>query len=286
MARLDREFNCLPPPAAFVRALALHLFSLVFPKEGYMSIRHAYSLIGALIGAALLSYAAVAFADDKDTPVTLVGCIMKESDYRDAHDRGSGGFLNTGAGTSNEYILTDAVSGPVNSLTPAEADCSTRVGGRDFELKGHGERKRNLEVFVGRRIEISGMLQHADTAVTVGTSGEVLATQPTGGRINPADRDLKLFEVKVDSFREIPIAQPVAAHPPAAAPAAPPEPAPPAPAPPAAAAPTVEEGVVIAETAPAPAPALPRTASPLVLSGLLGLLSLGGAFGLRTWRLW
>jgi hypothetical protein len=258
----------------------LHSFSLVFPKEGYMSIRHAYSLIGALIGSALLSYAAVAFASDKDTPVTLVGCIMKESDYRAAHDLGSGGFLNTGAGSSNEYILTDAVPGPVNHLTPAEADCSTKVGGKTFELKGGAERKRNLEVFVGRRIEVSGRMKPIQTSVEVGTSGEVIATTPTGGPVNPRNRDLRLFEVKMDSFREIPIAQPVAAHPPAAAPAAPPEPAP---APPAAAAPSVEEEVVIAETA--PAPALPKTASPLVLSGLLGLLSLGGAFGLRTWRL-
>ena len=45
------------------KALALHMSWLVFPKEGYMSIRHSYSLFGALVGAGLLSYAAVAFAD-------------------------------------------------------------------------------------------------------------------------------------------------------------------------------------------------------------------------------
>jgi hypothetical protein len=271
-----------------VQALALHSLLLVFPKEGYMSIRHAFSLIGA----ALLSCAAIAFANnltavtvsaDDETPVTLVGCIQKESDYRKMHDMGKGGWLNTGAGDGNEYVLVDALPGPVSELTPAQADCSTRIGGRDYELKGHGERKRNLEGFVGRRIEISGMLEHADTEVTVGTSGEVIATQPTGGG-NFSGRDLKLFEVEVEGFREIPIAQPVAARPPAAAPAAPYEPAPaPAPAP--------EPQVQQPAPQPAqPAPAvreqrLPKTASPLMLSGLLGLLSLGGAFGLRTWRL-
>jgi hypothetical protein len=34
----------------------------------------------------------------------------------------------------------------------------------------------------------------------------------------------------------------------------------------------------------APADELPRTASPLALSGLLGLLSLAGALGLRSFR--
>jgi hypothetical protein len=272
-----------------MRAPALHMLWLVFPKEGYMSIRHAFSLIGA----ALVSWTAVAFTnthdltaaarlDDNDTPVTLVGCVMKEKDYRKQHDIGTGGWLNTGAGDGNEYVLVDAVPGPVNQITPAEADCSTRVGGRDYELKGRAERKRNLEAFVGRRIEISGMLEHADTEVTVGTTGDVVATRPTGGNVSqPRALDLKLFEVKMDAFREIPIAQPVAAAPEPAVIAPAPEP------PPAAAAP--EPAPVPQAPAPAPAPAvreqLPRTASPMALAGLLGLLSMGGAFGLRTWRL-
>jgi|RhiMethySRZTD1v2_1073278.scaffolds.fasta_scaffold364322_2 hypothetical protein len=275
-----------------MRAPALHMLWLVFPKEGYMSIRHALSLIGA----ALVSYSAVAFTNthdlaaaarshDEDTPVTLVGCVMKESDYRKQQDIGKGGWINTGAGTSNEYILMDAVPGPVNQLTPAEADCSTKVGGRDYELKGKAERKRNLDAFVGRRIEISGLLDHADTAVTVGTTGDVVATRPSGGHISqPRQRDLRLFEVKMDSFREIPIAQPVAVVSESEETVVAPTPAP-APAPPA----YSEPAPAPQAPAPAPAPAvreqLPKTASPMALMGLLGLLSMGGAFGLRTWRL-
>ena len=261
-----------------IRALALHMSWLVFPKEGYMSIRHSYSMFGVLVGAGLLSYAAVAFADKNDTPVTLVGCIMKESDYRELNGLSSGGWLNTGAGTSNEYMLVNAVPGPVNEQTEAQANCSNVSGGQTFELKGKAERKRNLEPFIGRRIEITGRLKHTDTEVAVGTSGEIVATRPTGGPINPMDKDLRLFEVKMDSFREIPIAQPVVLFvEPEAAPAPAPEPAP-APAP----EPQVQEP---APAAPAPAPAaLPKTASPMELMGLLGLLSMGGAFGLRTWR--
>jgi hypothetical protein len=254
---------------------------LVFPKEGYMSIRHSYSLFGVLVGAGLLSYAAVAFADKNATPVTLVGCIMRESDWRELNGHGSGGFLNTGAGENNEYILVNAIPGPVNEQTAAQASCSNVSGGQTFELKGGAERKRNLEPFVGQRIEISGRMKHIDTNVAVGTSGEVLATTPTGGRVNPRNRDLRLFEVKMDSFREIPIVQETVLFvEPEAAPAAPPAPEPaPAPAP----EPQVQQPAPAAPYA-APPVALPKTASPMELMGLLGLLSMGGAFGLRTWR--
>jgi hypothetical protein len=260
------------------------MLSLVFPKEGYMSIRHAYSLIGAFIGAAVLSYATVAFADKKeDTPITLVGCLMRESDYRDQNGLSSGGWLNTGAGTSNEYILVNAIPGPVNEQTAAQANCSNLSGGQTYELKGKAERKRNLEPFVGQRIEISGRMKHIDTEVAVGTSGEIVATRPTGGPINPMNKDMRLFEVKMDSFREIPIVQEAVLFvEPEAAPAAP------APAPEPAPAPAPEPQVQQPAPAPPPAPAvreqLPKTASPMELMGLLGLLSMGGAFGLRTWR--
>jgi hypothetical protein len=244
-----------------------------------MSIRHSYSLFGVLVGAGLLSYAAVAFADKNDTPVTLVGCIMRESDYRELNGIHKGGWLNTGAGENNEYMLVNAIPGPVNEQTAAQASCSNLSGGQTFELKGSAERKRNLEPFVGQRIEVSGRMKHITTEVAVGTSGEVIATRPTGGPVNPRNRDLRLFEVKMDSFREIPIVQEAVLFvEPEAAPVAP-EPAPPAPAP----EPQVQQPAPAAPYT-APPVALPKTASPMELMGLLGLLSMGGAFGLRTWR--
>jgi hypothetical protein len=271
--------STVPVMVGVVKALALHTSWLVFPKEGYMSIRYAYSLIGALSVATLVSNADVAFADrHKGTPATLVGCIMKESDYRELQGPGRGGWLNTGAGVGNEYILVNAVPGPINEQTAAEANCENMSGGRAYELKGPAERKRNLEAFVGHRIEVSGRIENAKTDLAVGTSGELVAGEPTGGPVNPRRRDLRLFEMRMDSFREIPIAQPVALFvEPEAAPVAP-EPAPPAPAP---------EPQYQAPPAPyvAPPVVLPKTASPMELMGLLGLLSMGGAFGLRTWRL-
>jgi hypothetical protein len=263
-----------------IQALALHMSWLVFPKEGYMSIRHAYSLTAALVVATLLSHDGVAFADrHKGTPTTLVGCIMKERDWRAANGPGTGGWLNTGAGVGNEYILVNAIPGPVDQQTEAEAACSNVSGGRTYELKGPAERKRNLEPFVGRRIEVSGILEDAKVDLAVGTSGDIVAGEPTGGPVNPRRRDLRLFEMRMDSFREIPVIQETVTLyvEPEAAPAAPPAPAP-APAEP-----------QVQQPAPAvpytPPVALPKTASPMELMGLLGLLSMGGAFGLRTWRL-
>jgi hypothetical protein len=262
-----------------IQALALHMSWLVFPKEGYMSIRHAYSLTAALVVATLLSHDGVAFADrHKGTPTTLVGCLMKERDWRAANGPGTGGWLNTGAGVGNEYILVNAIPGPVDQQTEAEAACSNVSGGRTYELKGPAERKRNLEPFVGRRIEVSGKLEDAKVDLAVGTSGEIVAGQPTGGPVNPRRRDLRLFEMRMDSFREIPIAQPVTLFvEPEAAPAAPPPP------------PAYAPEPQVQQPAPAapytPPVALPKTASPMALLGLFGLLSMGGAFGLRTWRL-
>jgi len=91
-----------------------------------------------------------------------------------------------------------------------------------------------------------------------------------------------------------PVAEPVAAAEPAPAPAAVAEVQSPAPAPEPAPAPVVQESRVAANQAPAAQPRavgtsgqaneLPRTASPLLLSGLLGLLSMAGAAGLRLSR--
>ena len=271
-----------------MEALALHMSWLVFPKEGYMSIRPPYTLFGALVGAALLSYVAVAFADDndKDAPVTFVGCIMRESDWREANGLSSGGWLNTGAGVGNEYMLLNAIPGSVDQQTQAQANCSNLSGGQTIELKGSGERRRNFEPFVGQRIEVSGHFAHHHTAIVDGQAVQIRRGELTAGEnerlfagpVNPMKKDLRLIEVKVESFREIPIVQEtvgiVEVEPEAAAP---PEPAP-APAP----EPQVQQPAPAAPYT--PPVALPKTASPMELMGLLGLLSMGGAFGLRTWR--
>ena len=197
--------------------------------------------------------------------VTLVGCLQREADYRRAQDAGRGGVAMTGVGQGNEYVLiqTEGAGGPGALDANQNADCksSTAFAGTAYELTG--TRERELAQMVGRRIEITGEIKNADD------------TRRPGGFDPPVvSTDLRLQEVNIQSFREVTTtAQASTASP----------------------APTTAEPEVSGTTGqtqetrsePAVTTAqneLPRTASPLALSGLIGLLSLGGALGLRFAR--
>ncbi len=161
----------------------------------------------------------------------------------------------------------------VEPATEAEsANClASPDDGQAIELTGHGE--KDLDPFVGRRVVINGMLKHAKhDPEAVGTSG-AFTPAPRGSGVDILGSDLDLREINVDAFALAPVMAAPAkeeaaiAPEPAPAPAAAAEPAPqPAPA--------TEEAVIIAEE-------LPKTASPLPLIGLIGMLSLAGALGLR-----
>ena len=185
---------------------------------------------------------------EEDTPIYLVGCIQRESDYRKQHDSGKGGFLGTGAGRGNEYVLVNAS----RDASGAPADCSGAAGDA-YELTGSGE--KGLERFVGQRVAINGILKEADIDAATG--------RPTGGA-DPAGQDLRLFEVEVKS------ASAVGPAPEDSQARAEPEPVP------------ITESRSPAPQSAAATAELPRTGSPLALMGLLGLLSVGGAAGLRT----
>jgi hypothetical protein len=244
-------------------------------KEGSMGIRQAWPaaasavLLGTVMSAqsaAQTQTGATGQATD-DTPITLIGCIQREADYRRTHDLGRGGAAGTGAGRGNEYVLINASRTSPTAAAPqasqADTDCSFEATAEAYELTG--ERERDLEGLVGRIVQISGMLKEADVE-PVGTSGAG-GTQPTGG-FDPLGQDLRLHEVNVASFQEVTSARqaPSAAQPapPAARPAPAEQPRP--------------TGTAGAEEQ------LPRTASPLPVAGIIGLLSLGGAIGLRTLR--
>ena len=219
--------------------------------------------------AVLLSCGVIAAQDDEfdleEAPISLVGCVQRETDYRRQNDSGRGGFLGFGGGLGDEYVLVNASRGAAG---PA-GDCTTRTGGEAYELTGPAE--DDLEAYVGRRVVISGTRKEAEVDRATG--------RPTGGR--QAGDDLKLFEVEVESFSAL--ASPVQTD-------------------------TLarvdvveernrtqrvieEERVIAEDRAPVQAQdnagavdreRLPQTASPLVTTGLLGLLSLGGLAGLRA----
>lgn len=279
-------------------------------------------LIGGAVLCTLIPVGYVAAQTDREEthPVTLVGCVMRESDYRDTYGPGLSGVRGPGIGLLNEYMLVDAQEVPSGTTVPPDAAKPCPAAGTTFpsayELTG--PRENEIAEYVGKRVVLTGIQKEAKVR-PVGTSGVL---RPTGG-FDPLGHELHLFEVEANTFHDVTAtlaeapaaipapAEPVAAAPPAPAPeaevAASPAPEPPAPEPPAPA-PPVEAPVAAAppappapEPAPAPqtsvaqqAPAepprqvaqapLPKTASPLPLVGLIGLLSLSAAAGMRLLR--
>jgi hypothetical protein len=203
--------------------------------------------------AALMSAAAVApgRAQDieiEDTPITLVGCVVREADYRRQHEAARGGFLGLGGGVGDEFILVNASRG----TTGPDGDCGTLTGGEDFELTGSEEEA--VEAFVGQRVVLTGMLKEADV--------DPETRRPTGGR--PSDGELRLFEVNVETVQayvppEPPAPVALVGEPPAESAVEPP-----------AEQPVPTSGIE-------PPAELPRTALGLTLFGVIGMLSLGGA---------
>jgi hypothetical protein len=285
----------------------------------YLIIGGAVLCIGVPGGYALAQTGAV---DDEAHSVTLVGCVMRESDFRDMYGPGQSGPRGPGIGLRNEYMLVDAhevvPSGSNPGVVETTGTCPPAPGGFPTAYELTGPREKEVTPFLGHRVELTGMQKRAKTRA-VGTSG---LREPTGG-FDPLGHELHLFEVEVASFHDVAAAPAAAAAvtpAPAPEPAAPAEPVaaapPPAPAPeaevaaapPPAPAPPAEAPVAAAPPAPpapepAPAPQastaqqappepprqvaqapLPKTASPLPLVGLIGLLSLSAAAGMRALR--
>ena len=214
--------------------------------------------------------------DSPAQPVTLIGCVQKESEYRKAHNIKRGGGLNTGLGDGNEYILINAVRvSPGSAPAGMSGDCTSASSGEAFEITGSHEGE--FKAFVGQRVEVSGKQKRA----------RVAGGRPTGGN-DPMNGDLKLFEVEVSSVKEAAVmtAQVETPAPATTAPAAT-EPAVTAPAPVVTApapepVPTATAGQ--AEPARTQTSSLPHTASPLPLFELSSLLAFAGAYGVRRLR--
>lgn len=207
--------------------------------------------------------------DTEATPISVVGCIQRETEYRRQNDSGRGGFLGFGGGLGDEYVLVNASRGADGAF----GDCTTTTGGEAYELTGSGE--EDLEPFVGQRVAINGTRKAAEIDAATG--------RPTGGR--QAGDDLRLFEVEVESFRAL--ATPVQTGTVTRVEQEPPrfeqEP------------PRREQdrrpiedgrvdtsGVQRDRDIDRDVDQLPRTASPLALTGLMSLLSLAGVIAVRA----
>src|SRR5215210_7222716 len=87
-------------------------------SEVHMRVQHTVRLLAAGIVSATLTgfadqaaLAQVVTGDNHKMAVAAVCCLQRERDYRHEHSKGRGGFLGTGAGAGDEYMLIDASIG-------------------------------------------------------------------------------------------------------------------------------------------------------------------------------
>ena len=128
--------------------------------------------------------------------VTVVGCVIREREYRKVHRDGKGGAFGMGIGGGNEYILVGATTAN-NAMVQAGQPCDPTVGGKAYELTGKGESSK-LRPYLGHWVELTGKLKKAEiTKATRGTADP----QPTGGK-GPFWQDLKIFEINVYAVKD------------------------------------------------------------------------------------
>jgi hypothetical protein len=194
------------------------------------------------------------------TPITLVGCLIREADYRTAHNLGKGGL--GGMRTGSDFVLVDAktIAAGETATAPAGvaagASCSEQGTGQSYRMAGKQEGA--LKPLAGHYVVVTGEFEHAHDARAA--AGETAAHLPP--------------EIVIASFREAPVAATAATTEPAAPAAT--APASPAPAPSSTAPPSVGTS--------GEAKRMPKTASDLPLITLLAVLSLTAALGLRIVR--
>jgi hypothetical protein len=177
-------------------------------------------------------------ANQRTGAATLTGCLVRESEFRKAHNLGGGTAIAVGMG--DEFVLADARDTAPGSTAAGTCSESTFTG-TAYRITGSQEDK--MKTLVGRRIEVTGFFEPDRDAesklpeeVDVRTYREFTATAEVTSAPAP---------VAQAEAREAVVAD------------ARPEPAP-----------------MAAEPA---REALPSTASPLPLIGLMGLFSLAGS---------
>ena len=206
--------------------------------------------------------------DQAAMDVTVVGCVIREREYRKVHHDGKGGALGMGIGGGNEYILVGATRITDNSPVRIGPNCDPTVGGDAYELTGKGESSM-LRPYLGHWVELTGKLKKAEiTKETRGTAHP----RPTGGK-GPFWQDLKIFEINVYAVKDyVPPAVVVIV-------------------------PRIQERAAVIETpqpevAETPEPAvatagrdvLPKTASSMPLVALLGAFFVAAAIAIRVFR--
>lgn len=131
-----------------------------------------------------------------EQPITVAGCVQRETDYRRVYNIGRGGVAGTGVGAGDEFVLVNASTSTAAATpggtppTPAPevaGTTGTAAPTAAYEVTGPAEER--LEKHVGKRVEIVGKLKG-------GTPG-------ASRQIDPMGRDLNLPELEITSVREL-----------------------------------------------------------------------------------
>jgi hypothetical protein len=171
------------------------------------SSRIAVTAVAALLTAAPSALAQTSpQSSDAALTQTYSGCLMKETDFRRAHNLGDGQL--GGVGLGDEFVLVDVKVSPAKATaapmttatTPASAASAasastTPCADRGVAYRLTGSAEEQLKQLVGRQLDVQGRFKHADDAAAGGT-------RP----------DEKLpAEIEIVSFVEAPSAAPMTA---------------------------------------------------------------------------
>lgn len=147
---------------------------------------------------------------DTQSQMTLVGCVQREADYRQAKDAGQGGAAGTGVGAGNEFVLVSAsnkaaAGSQAGATSPGQTVGTSGAAGEAYELTGSGEGQ--LAQHVGKRVEIMGRVKDSAGSATTGSTtgaaaGSTAGRTPEPGRTPVVGQDLNLKEFEVVSVRE------------------------------------------------------------------------------------
>lgn len=111
--------------------------------------------------------------------ITLVGCIQREADFRQANQGGRGGALGTGIGAGNEFVLINASSGSQTAMSgSAGAPTGTMTGSATAGTTG--TTASGTTATTGSATgTTSGTGSTTGTATGTGTTGSATATTPS-----------------------------------------------------------------------------------------------------------
>jgi len=90
--------------------------------------------------------------------VTVLGCVQKESAYREQQKDGKGGAANTGLGVANEFMLRSAKTVNAETLKPID-----NAGSNIDSYSLTGKLEGDVQPTVGQQIAVTGYVEKANS---------------------------------------------------------------------------------------------------------------------------